>query len=125
MNAFIFLYVYHRSLLFVSSVSTTVACRTGPFFSLFSDEHQEGVEAIGETSAAGKSGTPASRMSEKRVAPVCRLVQLVLCTFQLNLKPDFLIIIWIVSVASIFSLGRCNPKYVSQPIYRGWFCAED
>ena len=70
-NAFIFLYVYHRSLLFVSSVSTTVACRTGPFFfSRFSEKLQEGVEAIGETSAAGKSGTPASRLSEKRVAPV-------------------------------------------------------
>ena len=72
-NAFIFLYVYHRSLLFVSSVSTTVACRTGPFFFAFSDKHQEGVEAIGETSAAGKSGTPASRLSEKRVAPVLQV----------------------------------------------------
>ena len=40
------------------------------YFSRFSDKHQEGVEAIGETSAAGKSGTPASRLSEKGVAPI-------------------------------------------------------
>ena len=39
--------------------------------------------------------------------------------------PNFLIIIWIVSVASIFYLGRCKPKYVSRPIYRAWFYPED
>ena len=64
--------------MFITAVCFLFLCQyncsmqNGPFFffSRFSDEHQEGVEAIGETSAAGKSGAPASRMSEKRVAPV-------------------------------------------------------
>ena len=77
---FIFPYVYHRSLLFVSYVSATVACRT--------DEHQEGVEGkqarqgkaqknnkekISASSPARRTvscSKPASRLSEKRVAPV-------------------------------------------------------
>ena len=85
---FIFPYVYHRSLLFVSSVSATVACRTGAFFLRFWDEHQEGVEAkqarqgkaqknnkekISASSPARRTvscSKPASRLSEKRVAPV-------------------------------------------------------
>ena len=83
-NAFIFPYVYHRSLLFVSSVSAERAL----FFSRFSDEHQEGVEAkqarqgkaqkndkekISASSPARRTvscSKPASRLSEKRVAPV-------------------------------------------------------
>ena len=50
---FIFPYVYHRSLLFVSSVSATVACRTGAFFFAFFGRAPR--RRGGLTSAAGKS----------------------------------------------------------------------
>ena len=43
----------------------------------------------------------------------------------LNLKPDFHIIIWIVSGASIFYSGRCKPTYVNQPIYRAWLYPDE
>ena len=43
----------------------------------------------------------------------------------LNLKPDFHIIIWIVSVASIFYSGRYKPTYVNQPIYRAWLYPDE